>query len=248
MHAFNEVFHFHAQRHKSGKEQPKELSVLGRELAELMKSIEDYDRSFAELKAEYRRHFSFQSKPKDNAILKNILKSRGWKEDEIGYYLIVHKNWPQGDHGFQYKSPWMIINILLARYSTLLADYKPNQIAKDIMNKLLLDIIVEHLSCIFDNITTIQRQSMLESATSKTFNDIDDVIGIFNYRFMNKHVEDVLVATLSVLKPPRRLIEKRIESLNSSAPIREGFEGNEETICHYRQVIGLLEKILTSLP
>src|ERR1051325_3188016 len=151
MHAFNEVFHFHAQRHKSGKEQPKELSVLGRKLAELMKSIEDYDRSFAELKAEYRRHFSFQSKPKDNAILKNILKSRGWKEDEIGYYLIVHKNWPQGDHGFQYKSPWMIINILLARYSTLLADYKPNQIAKDIMNKLLLDIIVEHLSCIFDN-------------------------------------------------------------------------------------------------
>jgi hypothetical protein len=71
------------KRHKSGKEQPKELSVLGRELAELMKSIEDYDRSYSELKAEYRKHFSFQSKPKDDTILKNILRSRGWKEDEI---------------------------------------------------------------------------------------------------------------------------------------------------------------------
>ena len=84
----------------SGKEQSKELSVLGRELAELMKSIEDYDRSYSELKAEYRKHFNFQSKPKDNTILKNILKNRGWREDEIGYYIIAHKTWPHEDYGF----------------------------------------------------------------------------------------------------------------------------------------------------
>jgi hypothetical protein len=53
------------KRHKSGKEQPKELSVLGRELAELIKGIEDYNRSYSELKVEYRKHFGFHSKPKD---------------------------------------------------------------------------------------------------------------------------------------------------------------------------------------
>lgn len=236
------------KRHKSGKEQSKELSVLGRELAELMKSIEDYDRSYSELKAEYRKYFSFQSKPKDNTILKNILKSRGWREDEIGYYLIARKTWPHGDYGFQYKSPWMIINILLAKYSVLVANHNPNQIAKDIMNKLLLDIIIDHLSSIFENVTAIQGKSMIENITSKTFNDIDDVLGIFSYRFMNKHVEDVLLATFCILKPPRRLIEKRIESLNSSAPVRESFEGNEKTIYHYQQVISLLEKVLTKSP
>jgi hypothetical protein len=226
----------------------KELTVLGRELAELIENIENYDRLYSELKAAYRKHFSFQSKPKDNAILAKILRIKGWREDEIRYYIIDHKYSPHGDYGFQYKSPWMIMNILLARYSILLADYNPNQIAKDIMNKLLLDIIVDHLSSIFENTTSIQGKSMLENATSKTFNDIDDVLGIFNYRVMNKHVEDVLLATFCILKPPRRLIEKRIESLNSSAPIRESFEGNEKTIYHYRQVVSLLEKVLTKLP
>jgi hypothetical protein len=175
-------------------------------------------------------------------------KLLGWREDEIGYYLIDHKYWPHGDYGFQYKSPWMIINIVLAKYSILLANYNPNQIAKDIMNKLLLDIIVEHLSSIFENVTTIQGQSMLENATYKTFNDINDVSGIFNYHFMNKYVEDVLLATFCLLKPPKDKIVKRIKEINSAIPISESFEGNEKTINHHRQEIGLLEKVLTKLP
>jgi hypothetical protein len=142
----------------------------------------------------------------------------------------------------------MIINIVLAKYSILLANYNPNQIAKDIMNKLLLDIIVEHLSSIFENVTTIQGQSMLENATYKTFNDINDVSGIFNYHFMNKYVEDVLLATFCLLKPPKDKIVKRIKEINSAIPISESFEGNEKTINHHRQEIGLLEKVLTKLP
>ena len=148
---------------------------------------------------------------------------------------------------FQYKSPWMIVNVLLAKYSTLLANYNSNQIVKDIMNKLLLDIIVENLSSIFENVTTIQGQSMLENATTRTFNDINDVFGIFNYHFMNKHVEDVLLKTCSILKPPRGLVEKRIKSLNSAITISESL-GNEQTVNHHRQVIGLPEKVLIRLP
>jgi hypothetical protein len=143
----------------------------------------------------------------------------------------------------------MIINILLAKYSILLADYNPNQIAKDIINKLLLDIIVDHLTSIFENVTTIQGQSMLENATNKTFNDINDVSGIFNYHFMNKYVEDVLLATFCLLKPPKERIEKTIkETKNFALPISESFEGNEQTINHHREVIGLLEKVLNKLP
>jgi hypothetical protein len=236
------------KRHKSGKEQQKELTPLGHELAELIENIGNYDRSYSELKAAYREHFSFQSKPKDNTVLANILRSRRWTEQEIGYYLINQKTWPHGDYGFQYKSPWTIINIVLAKYSILVADYKPNQIAKDIMNKLLLDVIVGHLSSIFENVTTIQRQSMLENATNKTFNDISDVNGIFDYHFMNKHVEDVLLATFSVLKPPREKIVKEIKQINYAIPISESFENNEKTINHHRQMIGLLEKVLAKLP
>jgi hypothetical protein len=56
----------------------------------------------------------------------------------------------------QYKSPWMVINILLANYSILIDDYKPNQTAKDIMNKLLIDIIIDQLFSILESLTTIQ--------------------------------------------------------------------------------------------
>jgi hypothetical protein len=89
---------------------------------------------------------------------------------------------------------------------------------------------------------------MLENATIKTFNDISYVNGIFNYHFMNKHVEDVLLATFCVLKPPREKIVKEVKQINHTIPICEGFEGNEKTINHHRQMIGLLEKVLTKLP
>jgi hypothetical protein len=65
---------------------------------------------------------------------------------------------------------------------------------------------------------------------------------------MNKHVEDVLLATFSVLKPPREKIVKEIKQINYAIPISESFENNEKTINHHRQMIGLLEKVLAKLP
>lgn len=151
----------------------KQLTPLGKELTKLMENIESYNKSYWELYDVMVKNFGINwSNIKDDFVLANILRDKKWTEDEIAEFIIIDKYKPRAIHEFQCNCPWPIILTVLAKYSVLVDDYKPNQIAKIIMNKFIIDIVTEQLSSILENVTVLKRESMLENITNNIIRDV----------------------------------------------------------------------------
>lgn len=224
------------------------LTPLGRQLAELMRNIKSYNKSYSELKDAIRSNFSFDwSNIKDDSVLKNILRHRRWADYDISRFVDIDKRWGTAPHDFAYTSPWSVLRILLAKYSMLISDYKPNQIAKSVVDKLIIDLMTEQLYSILDNVTNMQRRSMLYDTTNYIVGDIQkQIVGLggnlfYHYRFMDGYIENVIVTTFTILGPDRELIKQ----------VRDFYKINVKD--HLRPdnpqiYASLLDKILTKLP
>ncbi|MFL6400108.1 MAG: winged helix-turn-helix transcriptional regulator [Nitrososphaeraceae archaeon] len=234
---------------KKGKEIVKQLTPLGKELAKLMDNIESYNKSYSELKYAIRENFSFNwSNIQDDSVLRNILRDRKWAEDDISRFINVDKHWGTAVHNFVSTSPWLVIRILLAKYSMIIFDYKPNQIAKSIVDKLIIDFMTEQLFSILDNVTNMQRRSMLYDTTSYIVADIQKQIGVFglgnlfkDYRFMDGYIENVILAIFIILGPDRELIKQVRDFVKFN--VKDNLRPETPQI-----YASLLEKVLTKLP
>ncbi|MFL6424303.1 MAG: hypothetical protein ACJ71R_12030, partial [Nitrososphaeraceae archaeon] len=177
-----------------------------------------------------------------------ILRDRKWAEDDISRFINVDKHWGTAVHNFVSTSPWLVIRILLAKYSMIIFDYKPNQIAKSIVDKLIIDFMTEQLFSILDNVTNMQRRSMLYDTTSYIVADIQKQIGVFglgnlfkDYRFMDGYIENVILAIFIILGPDRELIKQVRDFVKFN--VKDNLRPETPQI-----YASLLEKVLTKLP
>jgi hypothetical protein len=128
----------------------------------------------------------------------------------------------------------------------IIFDYKPNQVAKSIVDKFIIDFMTEQLFSIPDNVTNMQRRSMLYDTTSYIVGNIRQQIlhlgNLFqDYRFMDGYIENVILATFTILGPDKELIKRE----------RDFFKFNfTDNLKPERPQIftSLLEKVLTKLP
>jgi DNA-binding MarR family transcriptional regulator len=232
---------------KHSQKRIKRLTPLGRQLAELMSNIESYNKSYLELKDAIRANFTFDwSNIKDDSVLRSILRGRGWAEDEIARFIDVDKRWGTAAHDFASTSPWSVVRILLAKYSMIIFDYKPNQIAKSIVDKFIVDFMTEQLFSILDNVTNMQRRSMVYDTTSYIVSDIRKQITFLgnlfqDYRFIDGYVENVILATFTILGPDRELIKRERDFFKFN--VKDNLRPQTPQI-----FASLLDKVLTKLP
>jgi DNA-binding HxlR family transcriptional regulator len=225
----------------------KHLTPLGKELAELINNIATYNKLYSELKDAIIRNFSFDwSNIKDDSVLRNILRGRGWAEEEIARFIDVDKRWGTAAHDFASTSPWSVIRILLAKYSMIISDYKPNQIAKSTVDKFIIDFMTEQLFLILDNVTNMQRRSMLYDTTSYIVADIRKQITFLgnlfqDYSFMDRYIENVILATFIILEPDRELIKRERDFFKFN--VKDNLRPQTPQI-----FASLLDKVLTKLP
>ena len=104
---------------------------LGQELAELLHNIDQYNNSYTQLTKAMQENFNIPKETETN-VLRSNLRNRGWTQEEIELY----------DKFFDYCGylkrviPPKIIHVLLFRYLLILHNFKINEIAKDILDKL----------------------------------------------------------------------------------------------------------------
>lgn len=239
---------------KHSQKRIKQLTPLGRGLTELMQNIESYNESYSKLSSAIIKNFSFDwSKIKDDSVLRNILRGRGWAEDDISHFINAGKQERTGVHDFASISPWSVLRILLAKYSVFIFDYKPNQKAKFIIDKIIIELMAEQLFSILDNVTNIRRQSMLHDIINYIVGNIEhQIFGLGRlfkgYRFMDEHIENVILATFSILGPDREFIKREIDSLEFNIMKGPDTDYNRTFLDEQRKVVRLLEKVLAKSP
>ena len=82
--------------HKHKQAKPKRLTYLGQELADLIKKVSDYNRSYSDLKRLRVDTFNFR-KNNSPKVLEGKLRSEGWSTQDIEFYNTVRRgNTPFG--------------------------------------------------------------------------------------------------------------------------------------------------------
>lgn len=211
------------KRHRSGKEQPKELTVLGRELAELMDNIDQYYRSFSTLTDAIGRNFGviymdpqyyviqddgipitkIQQSGEQNTVLRNILRSKGWpgeaidRSDELYLETLELR---------ELLSPESIFNMVAIRYASIISKFNLDErvdqiLKKDIMHEIITNIISEHVSFMFKEMDKL-------NCLFQT-NGLDTQVTID--AFINGFVEHQLNLTTDLMYRQRRLHATFIE-------------------------------------
>lgn len=239
------------KRHRSGKEQPKELTALGRELAQLMCSIDQYYLSFSKLTDMIRQTFgvpymypkyqdivtpeipmtNIQEVRKQNTVLRNILRSKGWSSKAIDQSSeLYHK--ALGLRGI--LSPELILSIVTTRYAFIISkfnlDDKVDQtIKRDILNEIITNSFSEYVSFMFkemDKLNALYRinrfdtQFTIDTVINRVVENelslsIDAINGeeYLDNPFIEKEAIDLLASAVYISRPNPQYIEKRIESL-----------------------------------
>ncbi|MFL6342107.1 MAG: hypothetical protein ACJ72U_11260 [Nitrososphaeraceae archaeon] len=119
--------------------------------------------------------------------------------------------------------------------------------------------MTEQLFSILDNVTTIRRESMLDNTTNdfiaKLWPNILFGGTLFkDCHFMNKYIENVLLATFSILRPNKELIKQEIDLLTryiipSPRTNDDGTLPDDKTLGDDQlKAVSLLEKVLAKLP
>jgi hypothetical protein len=84
-------------------------------------------------------------------VLANTLRSRGWINEEIKLYDIFYDCIDYLEDIF----PTKIIHALILRYILILSKFSINKIAKDILNRIIIDAIPDQLLFILGNFEKI---------------------------------------------------------------------------------------------
>jgi hypothetical protein len=172
------------KRHKSGVEQFKELTVLGKELAELMNSIDLYYSSFSRLTDIIVQVFgvpylcpdslafevsNMQEIDQKNFVVRNTLRGKGWSSEAIDRAGYIY----QGalNQRMMYSPDW-IFNIVMMRYAAIISRSSVNDndevdqvLKKDILNGIITNAISGYISYMFkemDRLNSLYQTNRLD--------------------------------------------------------------------------------------
>jgi hypothetical protein len=195
-------------RFRPGKEQPKELTQVGAELAEMISKVEEYRRSYSKLTEQIRKYFDVphigtkitdRDHHKQEKIIRSILLSRGFPSELIDLYKEIYKK-TLGLRG--YLSPAWTFSIIIMKYASILSKVpgisNDPKITKDIISGIVMDSISEYLSFILKDLEDYN--SMLERNQSDEKYTIDYEFGL--------HIHDSIEETLATISNERFLNNK----------------------------------------
>jgi hypothetical protein len=190
---------------RRGKKQIKQLTVLGRELAELLDSIDRYYTSYSELSKKFHSELNYTRR---SDILDSIMALLSLSPVEIFSIIILRY-------------------VLIMSYADINRE-KNTDIKKDILNRIVVKSISEHLSLsvdVFKDMPGIDTKFMTNKAWTESFIK-KNILGEFEIIVKTIADEvlpnnmDVLLSILSMSKPSIEVIDDQIDQCKSFLNLR----------------------------
>jgi DNA-binding HxlR family transcriptional regulator len=182
------------------------LTNLGFELSEFKKRLDDYISSYKKL-YEIENNLEDTNNLKDQSRIRNILRHRGWKEEEIFWF----KDTYEGIKEITWYGDFDLFEGFIYRYILLLSNFKLGEISKLMINSLLTEVTNFKIKNIYDTIKD-------SSEKVENYNVILDQhlgnISEFNYAFpklLQDEVKNHILIRLYLLRPPTDLISKKFK-------------------------------------
>jgi DNA-binding HxlR family transcriptional regulator len=191
-----------------------QLTELGHELALFMHSIEQYQISYSKFLKVLRETFDIDERLPEN-ILKKELLSKNWPANEI----FLYKTWIQEATSFGYKSAFIFITAISARYFSLLFKVRTNNAANTIVTKIFTNALNKHFSAGFvslmnsafpPNDSSGKEEQIIKIMLGQLNRPIlqyilqfshPDGIERINNRFVSKESSDVVSSIYKIIEP-----------------------------------------------
>jgi DNA-binding transcriptional regulator GbsR (MarR family) len=171
-----------AREHK--QKRIKRLSELGREFKHFMADIEKYNEAF--IRFEKSREENFDTLEKSEIQTNSgILRNRGWTEEEV---RLREKTW-DGIYMMRGIFEKNIFNALVSRYSVLAAEIGDNEVAKDILAKIVTDEVAHQLLIIQ---RYYQKSVVGALVRNLAFTTVDDLKEFYQSWFANYSLLNLL--------------------------------------------------------
>ena len=258
------------KRHKSGKKKEKELTALGRDLAEIIDSTDKYYESYRRLtdtivqtlfEIPFRRENIPYTRKAIARGIKTILRNKGVSDGEIDPEKLYEKTIKL----IELFSPKYIYNAVVMRYVYVISKYYQNVENVNVVDRqyilkeLITNAISEHVSFIFesynnDKLNQLSRRLWFgtvrfESEPYKiSFDELvwETIVHmshdhtLHNY-IVEKELVDTCLYFISILKPDSEHVVRRIDDYKNFLNQQENTSTNEAEINHKKKMLELLE-------
>lgn len=188
-----------------------EFLPLGKELTKLIDDIENHKTAYSQLKKQIKEHFDISQ---DNVTmlstsqLRHRLGQKGWKSDELDKYY----EWLEEVFHLEYYSYFAIFSALIARYASIIFRYNPDALAKDILNKLVIDALRDRLLARSQGL--LSEKVLPETKEIVLYTLVSQLAGVTNAyfsmyappvqlnRFLREASENTVKSLYNLLSPP----------------------------------------------
>ena len=238
------------------------LTDLGVELAELLDSMDVFDKLHLELRNKIKQTFNDSAKPtKQKKASKSLHRSKGLGEQEINSYNInAEMAWY-----FEKKSLSICIDVLKTSYAYIISKFSPNDSANDLLLKTFANMI--------DKYTLMELESLgneinhyfsckdcgHELPVSKEIQDdqksalilIESCRQMFEFikqhaplifadnSFISKETRNVISSLFSICNPPKEFLEVLIKAeAETEHPTNENSNRHNQVLSFYRELKG----------
>jgi hypothetical protein len=205
-----------SKRYKAGTIRPKELTDLGHELSKLIIDIDNYKKSYSNLKSAIKEHFDISHGFGIQTLSKNQLRHRlrqnGWNTKDIENY----PSWLEEAFQLEYQASMAIIHAIIARFSKIISKCKNNALAKEILYNIVLDAIRHCILARFEGLFSERMYAEpIESVHKITSYHLSDrtFAYLLNYtppeqknKFIRDESVEMLKSLYSILSPSKELL------------------------------------------
>ena len=132
-----------------------ELTSIGTELSQLIYYLDEYEQVNKELKAKINNHFADGMINLKPAVLQHMLQKKGWQFQEIKEFDRLTEE----VLFLETQLPLVLFNTILARYLKMIYYYPLNDLAKEILRKIIIDSITKYTLDRLDGILADQINS-----------------------------------------------------------------------------------------
>ena len=248
------------KRQRQGVKRVLRLTQLGAEIKKLVTDINQYNNSCSEFYYSAHKNLEQNKRPgihkleieKEGKLEiipttrwffnSNELKAKGWTDDEIKSF----ESWDRGAKFVQRSCSKNIFLCLILRYALIMSGHKPNDKAKEILTKIIVDEIIRQLQ------SSAYPESLVYFVFGGLFvsviRDIKSAYCEFHLpscKFIDKETRALMASLLSLMdtnrNPLQNMLSPEIDRLRKANIGAEGGDlkfDYEELISLYKDAIG----------
>lgn len=204
-----------------------QITDLGRELIDMLDSLEQYKRAYFELKKPVDKYFSKWRRQQPNSIRDNILREKGFTDDDLELY---NESYSGAIVALEALVKEML-EVIITRCASRLYRFNITDIAEDILNNIITNAVTFRVSLLskgiksYEYIPFSKEELNVKEHGGGSYVDPLDIQNLImkmpmQYYFpsvMLNEVKNAILSYLSLLKPSKEIIDHTYEMIKTGS-------------------------------